>query len=889
METIWIDAAEFADYGGFTLETQFVQEMGQAYLLALDKPGIPVQSAHTEFTTAESGVYKIWIRTKNWLRGYAPGRLETCIDHTPLPVEIGTQPNGQWYWEICGEIKLCAGRHTIEIADTTGYFGRFSALVVSSDFDYVPEQNIDRMRKERALLKGESTKPLDAGQYDLIVAGAGPGGVPAALSAARGGLKVALISSRPGLGGNASDEGTVGFDGAGRHFGMRESGISEEVRRMHEFEHLSWEGAMRKLVEAEKNITVFYNLFVTDAQVTDGVITKITALNGIEMRIYEFKGELFADCTGDGWLGYYAGAKYRLGSESRREFGESLAPEIPDGGTMSGCLMGMYQGHQVLGYYAQDAGHPVPFQAPAWAVQLPEGDDLHRSPGRLNTGEWWIENATDWDDLWDQETVRDELLRLNLGYFHWLKNSYARRELTRNLEIVAFGKYNARRENRRIVGDYILTENDCVEGVRFKDAVSYCGWTLDVHHPKGIYSGAEGPYYSDAPVKLCTIPYRCLYSKNIKNLFMAGRCASVSHIALGTTRVESTIATLGQVVGTAAAMCHNRHQMPRDIYTNSIVELQQKLLLYDLYIPGVKNTDPDDLAKTASLRASSTGKVSYVSRRGVATGWEEAKTDLVMSCDYDPKMDRAELKLRNTREEELRVPVSLVTMPGSGQYEHMEELDRVTVTVPAAYEGFLPVQFPSGIAGRQIRVIGIRVGAADGLCWQKVDYCSDGRKRGKPIGGRFWETDNSNSYQVKFMEEPNVMASTEPEQTVNGQNRILDASYYAWVSDDGLPQDLDLTWEKDMRIGRVILVLDTDLANPAYSYLAQSVVPETLKDIDIVYYDEDGNEQVAAQIRNNYQRRVEVTFAHISTKHLRIRAIHTWGSSHAKIIEVRVY
>lgn len=890
MTKIWIDAAGFDDYGGFYLETQFVQEMGQAYLLALDRPGIPVESAKTNFQIATNGVYRIWIRTKNWLKKYAPGRLKMSIDGEVFKKEIGTQPNGKWYWELAGDINLSPGTHIINVEDNTGYFGRFADIVITDDYDYVPEHDVIRMRKERAIIRGENLDSVNLGYFDLIVAGAGPGGVPTAIAAARKGLKVALISARSGLGGNASDEGTVGLDGAAsHHYGMREGGIAEEIRRCHDAKNLSWEGAMTELVNNEKNISVFYNLFIIDAEVHNNKIEKVYALNGIEVKIYTLSGTFFSDCTGDGWLGYYSGAKYRIGREARHEFDESLAPIEPDGNTMSGCIMGTYHGNQVLGYYAEDVGHPVPFQAPEWAIKLPEGDDLHREPGRLTSGEWWVENTTDWDDLWDQEVVRDELLRLNLGYFHWIKNSYRRKKLTRNLEIKSFGKYNARRENRRLVGDCILTEKDCVNGIVFEDAISYCGWSLDVHHPRGIYSGAEGPFYSDVAVKLCTIPYRCLYSTNICNLFFAGRCISVSHLALGTVRVESTLATLGQAVGTAAALCVKERITPRDVYTDKIVTLQQILLRDDLYIPGVTNLDTMDVARRAKVEASSKGKIPYQCKRGVIASWESLGTDIAMSCNYEKSMDRVELMLKNESDEERQLVIFLLKMEGSGQFEKASAIEKITTMIPGKFEGYFPVEFTDTIKGKSFKSIGIKINAVADVFWQKIDYCSDGRRRGKPLKEGFWETDSSNSMIVNFSKENVIYADTDPEQVINGSNRIMSEKIYAWQSDNGLPQWLDLEWEDKQQIEQIVLTLDTDMANPSYSYLSRKTIPDTIKDFDVLCEDSSGSLYPVANVTDNFMRKVIININKIKTRRLRVKVNSTWGKNTAKIIEVRVY
>lgn len=891
---MWIDAAEFSDYGGFSLETQFTQEMGQAYLLAYGKPGIPVKEANTKFEVKKQGFYRIWIRTKNWLKEGSPGRLKVALDSHRFKQELGIKPDRKWYWEVIGDIELSVGSHELKVLDSTGYFGRFSALVITDDFDYVPEQDISRMQQERLKIRNESSEIISAGVFDFIVAGAGAAGICAAVSAARKGLKVALIQSRPGLGGNSSDEGTIGLDGAASHqFGMRESGIVEEVRRIHDHRKISWEAAFFELIETEKNIAVFFNKFVISSQTSQGKIESIDALDAIDVKRYRFAGKIFADCTGDGWVGYYSGAKFRIGREAKHEFNESLAPENPDNTTMSGCLLGTYNNEQMLGYYAVERDHVVNFQAPDWAVKLPEGQALHRNPNRLYTGEWWLENSTDWDDLWDQETVRDELIRLNLGYFHWVKNSYEKKELARHLDLVALGKYNGRRESRRLVGDYMMTENDCVNGTIFEDGVSYCGWTIDVHHSRGIYSGLEGPYFSDVQVKLCAIPYRSLYSQNISNLFCAGRCISVSHLALGSVRVQSTLATLGQVVGLAAVECIKNEIEPRAIYQDHMKEFQQKLLAEDLYIPGIKNEFKNDYAKTSKITASSYTQEPFRTERGVLGKWIRLETVLAMSRPFSNKITCVKPLLKNVSSKNTAVHVSLIGMDFSGDFENAVIIQAKDILVPGNFEDYLEIDFTVDYTDLHFKSIGLMMEPQEEIYWRKIDLCSDGRKYGYPIGATgFWQTDKANSLEVAFWDQQNELADGSPEQIVNGINRILNKEVYAWVSDpaEELPQWICLKWDKEITVKHLSIIFDTDMANPSFSYLTQPIVENTAKDFEIQVFDTKEKEYKTIEtVKDNYKRRFALDAKEgLTISELRIIITKTWGSKSVRIIEVRV-
>jgi hypothetical protein len=889
MSIIWKDALEFEDYGGFRAETQFVQEMGQAYLFACRVPGVPVEPAKGKFKLTEGGMYRIWVRTKNWRQPEAPGRLRAVIDGVKLPVELGKAPIDSWYFEIAGDIRLEPGEHSIEIEDTTGYFGRFSSVIITDDMDFMPEKQVERMWKQRASIKGLQLVTINEEEYDVIVAGAGPAGIPAAIAAARYGMKVALLHSRPGLGGNASDEATVGFDGAyTAHPNMREGGIAEEIRRIRDHEEISWEASLTRLIEAEPNIKVFRNEFVIDAETENGYIKSVKTLNCITQTFTVFSAKMYIDCTGDGWLGYYSGALYRIGREAKWQYNEASAPEVADCDTMSGCLMGGADPtRQLIGYYAEISDEDSAFTAPSWAIHLPEGENLYRNPGRLHTGEWWIENPTNFDDLWEQEKVRDELLRLNLGYFHWLKNSYSRRDVARKYKITDFGRYNAKRETRRLMGDYVLTQNDC-DGRTFDDAISYCGWPLDIHHPKGIYSGKEGPFYSNHRVPVTGIPYRCIYSKNIRNLMMAGRCASVSHLALGTVRVENTLATLGQAAGTACAICVKDGIEPRDIYINRMQEFQQILLKDDLTIPGCKNTDPNDKALSAKVSASSVSRVEpYITERGAEGDFEELTSDTAAAFALKKPIEYVKVMIRNANADDTTLKASLFSTRSTNGYESMTVLDSTVVTVPAGFEGWFELPLKASLTSGGAGVI---LDAAKGVYWKRMLCTSFRMTSAKRLNAYRWDIDTTDSFIFKMYDETYELCNCAPENVINGYSRIMNPNEYAWVSDpaESLPQWIRLDFEKPTEVSNVKIIFDTNLTTPALSSPRLKIVKQTVSDYNISLI-KDGNEIIVAGGKDNFMRRVDHTFSPTIADAVKITVTGTCGDPSARIFEVRIY
>jgi hypothetical protein len=605
MGTLWIDATEFSDYGGFILETQFVREMGQAYLMA-NGTGTPVKGATVSFSVNKGGMYRFFIRTKNWCPDHSPDGLVLEVDGNQSKHICGQMHRRDWYFEIGADFMLTAGAHTLKICNTNGWFGRFSCVVITDDYDFTPSGELAMLKKQRVAIKGIRSDVMDNGKYDLIVVGGGVGGVVAAITAARNGLKTALINDRPKLGGNAAEEANVSLEGSA-HRGHHETGVIFEIKNYRHKMQVSWSAAFEKYTSEEENLDVFSNMLVIDAATQKDAITDIFAVNTLDLQEYKFSADWYVDGTGDGWLGYYAGAAYRIGREARFQHDESFAPETADDHTMSGCATGTSYilNQTICAYTAEETEAAVPFEAPSWAFKLPEGDALGRTPKKLEHGAWWLEMPNDYDDVFESEFVRDSMFRMAVGYFDWMKNSWSDREKARNYRLKTLGTYNAKRESRRLMGDYILTENDYVENKTYFDSVCYCGWNIDVHHVGGIFSGKEGMFTSNKRIPVTPIPFGTLYSKNIVNLMMVGRCISVTHIGLGPARVQLTAGTMGQAVATAAHLCKKYGTTPRGVRSAHMDELQQRLIKDGLSIPGVSHHDTDDLALQATISATS--------------------------------------------------------------------------------------------------------------------------------------------------------------------------------------------------------------------------------------------------------------------------------------------
>ena len=430
----------------------------------------------------------------------------------------------------------------------------------------------------------------------FCVVGGGLAGLCAAVTAARHGARTVLIHDRPMLGGNASSEIRMWVCGA-RGKNMRETGLLEEImldnlHRNPQGNWRIWDSVPYEKAIGEPNLTLLLNCTCNDAVMDGKRIKSVRAWQMTTQTWHTIEAELFADCSGDSILAPLTGAEYRVGRESKSEFGEDIEPEKADRKTMGmSCLI-----------QARETGHPQPFIPPKWANVYKADDNLPNRNHQLSESQnfWWIELGGERDSIRDTETVRDELLKVAFGVWDHIKNRGDHGADNWALDWIGF--LPGKRESRRYVGDVIMNQNDVRAEGKFPDLVAYGGWTIDDHHPAGILYPGKPTIFHPAPSPF-GIPYRCLYSRGIENLFCAGRNISVSHAALSATRVMATCATLGQAVGTAAAIASREHLTPRGIYDRRIAELQQTLMDDDAYLPWHTREIPA-LSRKATLTAS---------------------------------------------------------------------------------------------------------------------------------------------------------------------------------------------------------------------------------------------------------------------------------------------
>lgn len=608
--TVLVEAESFGELGGWVIDQQSMDQMGSPYLLAHGL-GRPVTDAETTINFPAAGVYRVWVRTRDWAgpwkdpglpevmqaQGY-PGQFKLLVNEQAQQTIFGNE-KAEWHWQTGGTVSIPAGQVKLSLHDLTGFDGRCDAILFSTDQDLVLPNTDPALAEFRRELLGFPETPPIAGEYDLVVVGGGMAGTCAAISAARHDCRVALIQNRPVLGGNNSSEVRVGLSGLifqmpypklGRlvdeigpvgHWNLwearqdpnspRSRRILETIqahpeKKQHNAGPASNYEDERKLnaVLAEGNIDLFLYTHVNAVEM-DG--QRIAAVIAQDVRTSErraFRGDLFADCTGDGTLGCLAGADFRVGREAWSETGESLAPPQTDRLSMGTSVQ----------WYAEKGDKPVAFPRTPWAVKFDPETCL-----KTTRGDWNWETGARRDQVREIEHIRDYALRVTYGNWSTLKHHPDLKDRYLNWDLAWIAYIGGKRESRRLLGDVILQQQDITEQKPFPDACVTTTWTIDLHYPKEPACACEAFQAEARHLKIepYPIPYRCLYSRNIDNLFMAGRNISVTHVALGTVRVQRTTGMMGEVLGMAAAICKQQACMPRAVYTSHLTGLHKRL------------------------------------------------------------------------------------------------------------------------------------------------------------------------------------------------------------------------------------------------------------------------------------------------------------------------
>lgn len=594
-QTILIEAESFQNKGGWVVDQQFTFEMGSSYLLAHGL-GNPVANASTTVKLPSTGKYRLWVRTKDWVAQWkvpgAPGKFQVSINNQKSDTIFGTK-NATWSWQNGGLIDINNTDTQLELSDLTGFEGRCDALILTKDSDFVPPYDAAPLANWRKTMLGNGVAK-NAGQFDLVIVGAGMAGTTAAIGAARLGLKVALVQDRPVVGGNNSTEVRVGLGGSINVSPFSNIGnIVKELTVPPNPNYPSGNGndsifednKRMSILKNEKNISLFMNFRTDSVTVVNHKITSILAENTHTAERIELFGTYFSDCTGDGTIGYLAGADYEI--DLTKHMGNSNLWNLK-----------LYD-------------IPQPFPACSWALDLSNKPFPGRTgvKGPSNTsgisalGGWFWESGFSRNPLTEVEYIRDYNFRAMYGAWDCVKNVD---KIYPNYKLNWAAYVTGKRESRKLLGDIQLNKDNLLGNTMYTDGFVAIGWNMDVHVPHTSFQASfEGEEFISHDIQTSFkrpfyIPYRCLYSRNVDNLFMAGRNISVTQDALGSVRVMRTTGMMGEVVSLAAALCKKRNALPRAIYTNYLNEFKSyvnagipaygdTLVIKELILPDAKN------------------------------------------------------------------------------------------------------------------------------------------------------------------------------------------------------------------------------------------------------------------------------------------------------------
>ncbi|WP_256011685.1 FAD-dependent oxidoreductase [Desertivirga xinjiangensis] len=756
--------------------------------------------------------------------------------------------------------------------------------------------------------------------FDVLVIGGGLAGFCAAVAAARLGSKTCIVQNRPVFGGNSSSEirvtphGACAFHAYARETGIISELLIEERAQNHEaiFENgwtnSVWDLTLYNLAQSTPNLfihvnTEAYDVLMNSDQEIKGVLAR---QQNAELELI-LEAKIFIDASGDGIVAERAGCEYRLGSEGKDEFNEPHAPEVASKDVMGNSIH----------FKTKDVGKPVPFTAPDWAIEYDDASFFYkqgRLPKEERGGYWWLEIGVPYNTITDNETIRHELTRHALGVWDWMKNKDPKMmERTRNYALDWIGQVPGKRESRRIMGLYLMTEHDPQNCTVFDDEIAFGGWFIDLHTPGGLLAEHSEPAsnenystFSEYAVKSYAGPYgiplRSLISKNVGNLMMAGRNVSVTHAALGTVRVMNTTALMGQAAGTAAALAIQNKIPVSEAPSKLINRIQQQLLRDGCFLPNYKNTDSDDLALSASVSASSEAFLlgAGPESRGCHEGlkiWrdqpqyvlerlENRKGQLIATGSS--RIEKISVFLNNTlgRDEMVAYEVKLVDNIWDYRVTGIPLLAKGEAVVPPGKSWVeLNVDIESLPDNRYIRL--------DLLPNPEVEWLIAGRIESAHVA-MYQISENKmrrfgNGETLSFKVEP-PQACFKAQNVISGVSRPH-RSANLWKSDPNLPlpQSIELTWAELKSLSEIQLTFPGHLLREYHAYEPFYRDPQCPKDYSVEAFLE-GNWETVIEVKNNYQRQNKHRLLHaIDTDRIRISVNATNGDPSAQIYEIRCY
>lgn len=765
--------------------------------------------------------------------------------------------------------------------------------------------------------------------HDIVVCGGGLAGFCAAVAAARQGRTVCLVHNRPVLGGNSSSEvGVTPHGAAAFHAYARETGIiSEALIEERAANHAEiyengwtnsvWDMVLYDIAVRTTGLTLYLNTDIRGVEMRGArhIAAVLAVVQNAETEL-RIEGKTFIDCTGDGIVADAAGCEWRMGSESRGEFGEPHAPAAASTDTMGNSIH----------FLCRDMGRPVPFKAPVWAVKHQDASFFYqqgRLPKDVRGGFWWLEIGVPYHTIHDAETIRHELTRHALAVWDWMKNKDPlTKDKCANYALDWIGQVPGKRESRRILGRYFMTEHDVLNRTVFPDEIAFGGWFVDLHTPGGLLAptsepsaaagGHEDEYdtFSEySAMSYCGpygIPLRILMAKDLDNLLMAGRNVSVTHAALGTVRVMGTTALMGEAAGIAAAIGLEKDHGFDRLIADDIAEIQQRLLANGCFLPNCQNSDPKDLARFAETSATSEIEVHGVApetpgfHQGLAV-WRdqpqygierlETRRRQLIATGGGP-IHSIQLCLTNDsdRDTSLEVELHLVEHIWDYRAEPGAPLARSTISVPPGGPHWVTwetgLDLPPAIASGSFLAVDALPNKS--VSWHAAARIIPGHMAMYGISpGKMRRFGNGHTlaYRISPPQRP-----FGPAQVLSGVTRPHRATNL-WISDPNqpLPQSIGLEWSLPQAISSIQLVFPGHLIREYHAYAPFYRDPQCPRDYAIEI-ETDGVWQRLLVVKDNYQRlRTHTLPATVSITRLRVVVTATNGDPSAAIYEIRCY
>ena len=727
--------------------------------------------------------------------------------------------------------------------------------------------------------------------YDVCVVGGGLSGVCAAIAAARLGSRVALINNRGYIGGNASAELYITVNGATGaqefNFFAREDGIIEEIllenlHRNPAGNRYIWDAVLLDFIFAEKNIDLYLNTTVYAADTEGDRIRAVDALSSVSEECYRFSAPVFIDDTGDGTLGYLAGAHYMVGRESRDTYGEQIAPEVADNWVQPSTLV----------FYGVDTGKPVKYIAPRFAMNVEKETKLLQNrvipPDSFARNQWYYELGGDKDQAHGMTDIMNEQRAFVYGVWDYIKNSG--KFPAENYDLAYVSCMPAKREWRRLRGDVVLTENDLINQTQFDDVIAYGGWSIDLHALEGVYSDdIQNRHYILKGI--FRIPFRACYSENISNLLVASRCMSASHVAHGSTRLIATLSMVGHAVGAAAHLCAKHGVSARELYRSHMDELRFVLTKGGHTVLGTPYRDAADLAQSAKLTVSSTKATGVTKADGTV------RLDSAMALVLPVGKGLPSLSLFAAATEGTALSYKVYLPSNHESYNPETLLTSGSVRVPASAtpeKVTLPLCLDV-----QDRYVFIQLEPNDKLSlafsremqpmiltlvrrknehettWDVEKRCVKDYMYRQPSYSLCFEAEGADCYAK--------------ENLTNGFMRPYDGANL-WVANGVDGEFIELALDKAQPLDKLVLTFDSGF-NRVYKNARSydfDTMPEVVRDFD-VYLAANGKERLVQSVRDNYQRICSLPMGGKTADRVKIVFRATNGVNAVRVFGVSLY